>query len=199
MCDLLGTAMTSLWGSREEKHNPLWLISATVMRGHPLLFSFHDRKSIKQSCSEDPGVYSLKINTMSLLNFDSLSCWVLIVLPSLEYDYIRPLILTGLHFLFRHTSGEEEMKWGNADPQEKTTPVAPFLICTHGSGLAPKQVYTIIYCSLLWIRIVIWRSLMTLDCFCKTKALHWIQVKRKCLVEPWHTVSLWKIKLRQLD
>lgn len=71
--------------------------------------------------------YSLIMNNMSLLNFDSLSCWVVIVLPSLEYDYIRPLILTGLHSLFRHTAREEEMKWENVKPQEKTTLEDQFL------------------------------------------------------------------------
>lgn len=93
----------------------------------PVFFFFFLVESVTNKVALKTLEYSLIMNNMSLLNFDSLSCWVVIVLPSLEYDYIRPLILTGLHSLFRHTAREEEMKWENVKPQEKTTLEDQFL------------------------------------------------------------------------
>ena len=121
-----GGVITSIWGSQKEKHDRSDWSEHRWCRVMHSCFPFLTESQSNKVALKTPE-YSLKMNNMSLLNFDSLSCWVVIVLPRLEYDYIRPLILTSLRFLFRHTAGEEEMKWGNAKPQEKTLPGAPFL------------------------------------------------------------------------
>ena len=121
-----------------------------------------------------PLEYSLKMNNMSLLNFDPPQCWIVIVLPWLEYDYIRLLILTGPQFIFRHSTWEEEMKWGNVKSQEKTTLAAPFLTIALRSVMAGHQNkdLMILYSSYLWVRICNLTEIYDISFCCNAVVLH---------------------------
>lgn len=170
MWDWLGGVITSLWGSQEEKHGcSRWSKHQWCRVVHSCFFFLTENLSNKVAPKAQE--YSLKMNNMSLLNFDSLPRWVVIVLPSLEYDYIRLLILTGFHFIFRHTAGDEEMKCGNVKPQEKTTLAAPFLTTALRSVKAWHQtrvfIMFIIYCSRFWESICSLMELYDIRFCCK--------------------------------
>lgn len=127
-------------GQSRRKSRLLRRIRMSAASGHVLLFLL--MASLSRNAAPKTPEYSFKMNNLSLLNFDFLPCWVVIVLLSLEYDYIRPSILTGLHFIFRHMARAEEMKWGNVKPQETTPPlITPFQFSPRRHGTKQKSAY----------------------------------------------------------
>lgn len=172
MCVWLGGIVTSPWGSRVEKHR------CSDISKHHWCWVTHSHffswlKAYPAYFSNTLG-YSLKMNNMSLLNFDSEPCWVMIVLPLLEYDYIWFFILTILHLL-SGTAGEQEMKWGNFIPQETATLGPSSLTIALSSQ---TSVFTDIQCN--WISVRVCNLIGLFHCLLScSKLLWWMQVKEK--------------------